>query len=126
LQKALSSKNITARFNKTGIWPFNPEAVRNQTAPSTGFGEGQPGFNPEQVGYDSGDNSDASAAEADEGTVGADLGEEGADRGEDDEGDGAQGGGPLPRHLLTTLLMSPTLKKAHMRKPTSMCRSTQL
>jgi hypothetical protein len=47
LQKALSTKNITSGFKKMGIWPFNPEAVRNQMAPSTGFGEGQAGFDPQ-------------------------------------------------------------------------------
>jgi hypothetical protein len=46
LQKALSTKKITSKFKKMGIWPFNPEAVRNQMALSADFREGQAGFDP--------------------------------------------------------------------------------
>jgi hypothetical protein len=35
-------------------------------------------------------------------------------------------GGPLPQQPLTTSLMSPTLKRAHTKKLSSMYRSTQL
>jgi hypothetical protein len=97
LQKALSSKKITSGFKKMGIWPFNPEAVRNQIAPAAGFGEGQASFDPHQLGYESRDSSDVGeeadqdAARADQGCGGVDLGAGERDHGEDDEGGDDEG-----------------------------------
>jgi hypothetical protein len=63
MKKALSIINIKSGFKKTGIWPFNPEAVTKQMGPSEGFEEGQPGFDPKQVGYESAEGSEEGAGE---------------------------------------------------------------
>ena len=34
LEKSLSSSNIKADFKECGIWPFNPQAMRNKIEPS--------------------------------------------------------------------------------------------
>jgi hypothetical protein len=44
LHKALTPKNILSAFRKTGIWPLNENVATSRTQPSTGFEEGQFGF----------------------------------------------------------------------------------
>jgi hypothetical protein len=53
LQKALSSTNIRSGFRKTGIWPYNADAVKTQMSPSEGFEEGHEGFQLCEEGDDS-------------------------------------------------------------------------
>ena len=46
-----------------GIWPFNLEAVIKHMGSKEGFEEGQPGFDPTQVGYESAEGFEEGSGE---------------------------------------------------------------